>query len=664
MDLEDEQNEDHMIELFVIVIIIIFVLYLWSSKRATKPKIKRKNNIEANNDNNYLNYNENNDYNFFNNKSNNIDEGSNNITDSNNYNFINHENNNNNNNYNNFYNHKDKNNDNYNTRKDNNNFYYNKDNYNNYNNHNNNDNYNYNNHKNKNKNNYNNSINNYNSNNNNSINNYNSNNNNSINNFNSNNNYSSINNDNNQDTFNLNINNLKESFKKSFINQNNENENYLGEKFIHFSNKKKKRDEEKIENDIEPFDNIYKNISPKKNTNNNFNFLNNSKEDIYSNEKIRQQNINEIGFLMAEIGEEPQIGLNNIGATCYMNATIQCLSHTVKLTNYFLNPKNEKFINSTEKEFSKEFYEVLKRLWIKQYNNNKNNYSPNKLKEVISKMEPLFQGIAANDSKDLVNFILQQLHSELNLINKKNINNTDYNQINQTDENGMLNYFLNDFKKSNRSIISDIFFGITETKTECLNCKRINLMNGNYNQKFVYNFQIINFLIFPLEEIRKYKNILNYNYYNSNEVNLYDCFDYYQKIETMQGENQMWCNHCGQNSASNYSTSIYSSPEYLILILNRGKGNIYNVKLNFDEVIDIGKYVFIKKGPHLIYHLYAIVTHYGPSSMSGHFIAFCKSPFDNKWYKYNDSIVSLVGDSFKQVNEAGTHYILFYERQE
>ena len=30
------------------------------------------------------------------------------------------------------------------------------------------------------------------------------------------------------------------------------------------------------------------------------------------------------------------IGLNNIGATCYMNATLQCFSNTSKLTEYFL----------------------------------------------------------------------------------------------------------------------------------------------------------------------------------------------------------------------------------------------------------------------------------------------------------------------------------------
>ena len=42
----------------------------------------------------------------------------------------------------------------------------------------------------------------------------------------------------------------------------------------------------------------------------------------------------------------PLIGLNNIGATCYLNATLQCLSQTRALTNYFLNEKNKtKIIN-------------------------------------------------------------------------------------------------------------------------------------------------------------------------------------------------------------------------------------------------------------------------------------------------------------------------------
>jgi ubiquitin carboxyl-terminal hydrolase 2/21 len=278
-------------------------------------------------------------------------------------------------------------------------------------------------------------------------------------------------------------------------------------------------------------------------------------------------------------------------------------------------------------------------------------------------MEPLFQGIAANDSKDLVNFILQTLHSELNIEKAQIPNNFNVNQL---DEKGMLNNFLEDFKKNQNSIISDIFFGISETKTECLNCLKMAQMQGYNNHRFIFNFQIFNFIIFPLEEIRKtkYQNYFN-NFFmvNTNEVYLSDCFDYYQKVELMNGENEMWCNYCKCNSPSYYSTSIYSSPEILILILNRGRGNIYNVKLNFNEVIDIGNYVQIKKSKNLIYHLYAIVSHIGPSSMAGHFIAFCKSPIDGKWYKFNDAIVDYVGEFNNNVSNFGTPYILFYERQ-
>ena len=54
--------------------------------------------------------------------------------------------------------------------------------------------------------------------------------------------------------------------------------------------------------------------------------------------------------------------LANIGATCYMNATLQCLSNTEKLTNYFLN----KFFYIKEdntKKISNEHYLLLKHLW-------------------------------------------------------------------------------------------------------------------------------------------------------------------------------------------------------------------------------------------------------------------------------------------------------------
>ena len=466
---------------------------------------------------------------------------------------------------------------------------------------------------------------------------------------------------------NQNLFNSQTSFNNNFQDKFNSTTKVNKDK-TKYRNNKNKKNKQKNKQNLCNNQNRYNNQNINQNSDNNYennnqiNNENNIQNDFEYNNGY-DNNINELGFLITNVDNEPKIGLANIGATCYMNATLQCFSHTTKLTNYYLAPKNKNIVTSNQKKFSREYYEVIKKLWIKKYNNNKNFYSPDRFKNILSQMEPLFQGIAANDSKDLVNFILQTLHSELNTANGQNQNN--YN-VNQLDENLMLNHFLQDYKENQKSIISDIFFGISETKTECLNCLKMRQMQGNYNHVYVHNFQIINFIIFPLEEIRKAKYQNNfYNFFtgNSNEVYLSDCFDYYQKVELMDGENQMYCNYCNSNSPSYYSTTLYSSPQIFILILNRGRGNIYNVKLNFSEIINIGNYVKMKMNTNLIYHLYAIVTHIGPSSMSGHFIAFCKSPIDGKWYKFNDAIVDYVGDFNNNVSNFGTPYILFYERQ-
>ena len=101
-----------------------------------------------------------------------------------------------------------------------------------------------------------------------------------------------------------------------------------------------------------------------------------------------------------------------------MNATLQCLSNTKKLTQYFLKDfKND----NPYKIMTSEYYKVILNLWKRE--NNKKSYSPNSFKEVLSRENPLFAGIAANDSKDLINFLIERFHQELNIMNSKDINN-------------------------------------------------------------------------------------------------------------------------------------------------------------------------------------------------------------------------------------------------
>ena len=356
------------------------------------------------------------------------------------------------------------------------------------------------------------------------------------------------------------------------------------------------------------------------------------------------------------------IGLNNIGTPTFINSTLQCLSQTKKLTNFFLDKKHINRIinnniamkNKNSLQLSPVFLELINKLWE---NNGNKSFSPTKLMNIIYNMNPLFKTGQAGDAKDFIIFILEQLHKEL----KKPVNiqgNKILIPLNQYDKNNAFNYFFNNFQKE-CSIISDIFFGFTETTNECLYCKNFYNSNGQSNP-ICYNYGLFNCLIFPLEEVKNMK--YNNNMINNNPVSLYDCFWYNQKSEYFTGENRNYCNICKQLYDSIYTTRLFISPNVLVLILNRGKGNIYNIKLDFNEKIDITKFVLKREMPQIRYELYGVITHIGQNGPNAHFIASCKSPVDSKWYRYNDAIVTPINNIKNEVINFGTPYILFYQK--
>ena len=93
-----------------------------------------------------------------------------------------------------------------------------------------------------------------------------------------------------------------------------------------------------------------------------------------------------------------------------MNATLQCFNHIEKFVNFFkYSPHALEKYNSDSSSLSYSFKLLIDKLWPNNFNpNNKpyTYYAPNDFKTKISKMNSLFEGIAANDAKDLVNFII------------------------------------------------------------------------------------------------------------------------------------------------------------------------------------------------------------------------------------------------------------------
>ena len=356
----------------------------------------------------------------------------------------------------------------------------------------------------------------------------------------------------------------------------------------------------------------------------------------------------------------PHIGLTNIGATCYMNATLQCFCHIEKFVNFF--KYNSQMLNNKKDNLSSSFKLLIEKLWPKDLDSKDKYYAPYDFKNKISKMNSLFEGIAANDSKDLVNFIIMTLHEELNKAKGIDQNDNSLPIIDQTNKNQVFQIFIEDFKKRNQSIISDLFYAINCNITKCGNC-----------QIEIYNYQIYFFLIFPLEEVRKFKNEFNsainqFNYFNyqnnfinNNEVTIIDCFEYNKKINYMTGQNAMYCNQCKITCNCSMCTYLVTGPEILILLLNRGKGIEFNIKIYFEENLNLSNYIEYKNTG-FNYKLIGVITHIGESSMSGHFIAYCRDPINDEWYKYNDALVNKVENFKKEVIDFAMPYLLFYQK--
>ena len=359
------------------------------------------------------------------------------------------------------------------------------------------------------------------------------------------------------------------------------------------------------------------------------------------------------------------IGLDNIGALYIMNSTLQCLSQTKKLTNYFLNEKNkEKIINNNialnnknALQLSPVYLELIQKLWDK---NGPKSYSPNKIKNVIEQMNPSFKAGEVINTKDFIDFILMKLHIELykNKNSSQNIGPLDpYNQ-----QSALMHSLIEIQQKG--SIITDLFIGFNEETIECNNCKNLFMSRGQNCPKR-YSYKMFNCLDFPLEEIIKLKNNMfqsnNINI-NNNRISLYECFYNNQTSFIPEGEKNKLCQNCQTKSDFIFTTNIFSSPNILILILNRGKGNVCNVKLDFSEIIDITQFVQQKDCPQLIYNLYGVISQIGQSGSNEHYIASCKNPIDNKWYRYNYNFVIPISDIQKEVIDYGNAFVLFYEK--
>ena len=108
-------------------------------------------------------------------------------------------------------------------------------------------------------------------------------------------------------------------------------------------------------------------------------------------------------------------GLKNLGNSCYLNTSIQCLSNCWEITNYFLRDQYKKDINlsnplGSNGKICEAYSEVIKKLWLEK----EENYAPKSFKKILSEVNPMYSGNIPQDSQEFLSFLIDCLHEDLN----------------------------------------------------------------------------------------------------------------------------------------------------------------------------------------------------------------------------------------------------------
>ncbi|XP_029431561.1 ubiquitin carboxyl-terminal hydrolase 8 [Rhinatrema bivittatum] len=329
-------------------------------------------------------------------------------------------------------------------------------------------------------------------------------------------------------------------------------------------------------------------------------------------------------------------GLRNLGNTCYMNSVLQCLCNTPCLAEYFHKNNYQDDINRSnllghKGEVAEEFGIIMKALWAGQYK----YVSPRDFKVTIGKINDQFAGYSQQDSQELLLFLMDGLHEDLNKADNRKRYKEEDNEI--ADDFKAAEQAWLKHKQLNESIIVALFQGQFKSTVQCLSC-----------HKKSRTFEAFMYLSLPLASTSKYS--------------LQDCLKLFSKEEKLTDNNRFYCSHCKTRRDSLKKIEIWKLPPVLLVHLKRfSYEGRWKQKLqtyvDFPlESLDLSQYVIGPKNNLKRYNLFAVSNHYGGLD-GGHYTAYGRNAAKQRWFKFDDQDVSEISTSSVKSSAA---YILFY----
>uniref|UniRef100_A0A8C3J4N3 Ubiquitin carboxyl-terminal hydrolase n=1 Tax=Calidris pygmaea TaxID=425635 RepID=A0A8C3J4N3_9CHAR len=300
-------------------------------------------------------------------------------------------------------------------------------------------------------------------------------------------------------------------------------------------------------------------------------------------------------------------GLQNLGNTCFLNSTVQCLTYTPPLANYLLS-----------KEHSRSCHHggfcmmcVMQNHMIQAFANSGNAIKP---VSFIRDLKKIAQHIRFGNQEDAHEFLRYTIDA-------------------------MQKACLNGCTKLDRqtqatTLVHQIFGGYLRSRVKCSVCKTV---SDTYDP----------YLDLALE-IRQAANIVR-------------ALELFVKSDVLGGENAYMCAKCKKKVSATKRFSIHRASNVLTLSLKRftnfGGGKITK-DVGYPEFLNIRPYMSQNNGDPIMYSLYAVLVHSGYSCHAGHYYCYVKAS-NGQWYQMNDDLVRCSNIKVVLNQQA---YVLFYLR--
>ncbi|XP_069848964.1 ubiquitin carboxyl-terminal hydrolase 36 isoform X1 [Dipodomys merriami] len=300
-------------------------------------------------------------------------------------------------------------------------------------------------------------------------------------------------------------------------------------------------------------------------------------------------------------------GLHNLGNTCFLNSTIQCLTYTPPLANYLLSKEHARSCH----QGSFCMLCVMQNHIVQAFANSGNAIKPISFIRDLKKIAWHFRFGNQEDAHEFLRYTIDAMQKAC----------------------------LNGYAKLDRqtqatTLVHQIFGGYLRSRVKCSMCKSV---SDTYDP----------YLDIALE-IRQAANIVR-------------ALELFVKPDVLSGENAYMCAKCKKKVPASKRFSIHRTSNVLTLSLKRFanfSGGKITKDVGYPEFLNIRPYMSQNSGDPVMYGLYAVLVHSGYSCHAGHYYCYVKAS-NGQWYQMNDS---LVHSSNVKVVLNQQAYVLFYLR--